>query len=287
MSSGTSGHGSAAPTAATQHAVPGVTSAQGDYLLAPVTAPGRGAEAGTLSFQVLDGTGDPVTEYATQHDKDLHLIVVRTDGAQFRHVHPRMASDGTWSLPWEWAAAGTYRIYADFVPAAGEGATITLTRTVEVAGELEPVVASPSATATVKGYTVTLGGELTAGQATDLTLTVTKDGEPVTSLEPYLGAFGHLVALREGDLAYLHVHPEGDEPTDGELSGPDVGFMAEAPTPGRYFLYFDFQIDGEVLSAPFVVDAAPGSSAAARHDDSASDTDHAGTDGQSDAGHGH
>ena len=41
-----------------------------------------------------------------------------------------------------------------------------------------------------------------------LTLTVTKDGQPVTDLQPYLGAYGHLVALRAGDLAYLHVHPE-------------------------------------------------------------------------------
>ena len=30
-------------------------------------------------------------------------------------------------------------------------------------------------------------------------------------MEPYLGAKGHLVALREGDLAYLHIHPEGGE----------------------------------------------------------------------------
>ena len=47
-----------------------------------------------------------------------------------------------------------------------------------------------------------------------LTARVTRDGEPVTDLEPYLAAYGHLVALREGDLAYLHVHPDG-EPGDG------------------------------------------------------------------------
>src|SRR5699024_11235811 len=54
-------------------------------------------------------------------------------------------------------------------------------------------------------------GDLTAGEASQLTMTVTRDGEPVTELEPYLGAFGHLVALRDGDLAYLHVHPHEDE----------------------------------------------------------------------------
>lgn len=40
-----------------------------------------------------------------------------------------------------------------------------------------------------------------------LTLSVAKGTHPVTDLQPYLGAYGHLVALRQGDLAYLHVHP--------------------------------------------------------------------------------
>ncbi|MFA4841970.1 MAG: heavy-metal-associated domain-containing protein, partial [Agrococcus sp.] len=55
---------------------------------------------------------------------------------------------------------------------------------------------------------------------------------------------------------YLHVHPEGAEPEAGELSGPTVAFGTETPTPGRYLLYFDFQVDDEVRTAAFVVTAA-------------------------------
>src|SRR5699024_680787 len=80
----------------------------------------------------------------------------------------------------------------------------------------------------------------------------TLNGEPVTELEPYLGAFGHLVALRQGDLAYLHVHPHGEAPQAGETSGPQVPFEATAPTPGRYLLFFDCQVDGQVYTAPLV-----------------------------------
>ena len=76
----------------------------------------------------------------------------------------------------------------------------------------------------------------------------------VAALEPYLGAFGHLVALRDGDLAYLHVHPHGDAPEAGETSGPEIVFEATAPTPGRYLLFLDFQIDGQVHTAPLVLD---------------------------------
>jgi hypothetical protein len=125
-----------------------------------------------------------------------------------------------------------------------------------VAGEFAPVAPQPTRVAEVDGFTVSLHGDLEAGAASDLTVTVAQDGRPVTALEPYLGAFGHLVALRDGDLAYLHVHAAGDEPEAGETSGPEIAFAAEAPTAGRYLLYLDFQVDGTVHTAGFVLDAA-------------------------------
>lgn len=233
----------------------GLSLSAGGYMLSEVEAPGAVGEAGTLAFRILDDHGDPVTDYVTEHDKDLHLIVVRSDGSGFRHVHPELDPEsGVWSLPWQWTDAGSYRVYADFTADGADG--VTLTRTIEVAGGYAPVVPQPVTTAQVDGYTVSLEGDLVAGAASELTLSVSRDGEPVTTLEPYLGAFGHLVALRQGDLAYLHVHPEGAEPVEGDTGGPDIAFVAQAPTPGRYLLYLDFQVDGQVRTAPFVVDAA-------------------------------
>jgi hypothetical protein len=289
------GHGeppSTAPTAASTEAmVRGVTTAVSGYLLSPVTVPGRVGESGELSFQVLNAQGEPETSFAVEHDKQLHLIVVRTDGTKFRHVHPTMDADGTWSLPWDWAAAGTYRIYADLVP-DGEGAEpVTLTRTVEVAGRFTPAPATPTTTASVDGFTVNLIGDLVAGSSSELTLTVSRDGKPVTSLQPYLGAFGHLVALRDGDLAYLHVHPEGQEPAAGQLSGPEIEFAAEAPTPGRYLLYLDFRVDGKVHSAPFVLDTKATGATDATPESPTEQDGHSTTDSDSDAdsgaGHDH
>lgn len=235
----------------------GVTSARGGYLLEPVVAPPVVSRAGTLSFRILDADGEPVTSFAASHGKRLHLIVVRTDGTRFRHAHPTLDDHGTWSVPWSWEAAGTYRVYADATPTDDGGATpLTLTRTVEVAGTFAPEPPAPTAAASVGGFDVTLTGDLVAGTHAELVASVSRDGEPVTTLEPYLGAFGHLVALRDGDLAYLHVHPEGDEPRAHDRSGPEVRFATEVPTPGRYLLYLDFRVDGEVLTAPFVLDAA-------------------------------
>ena len=251
------GHGGSGEEEAADHAMNGVSASADGYVLSPVTAPSNTDDADTLSFRILDEDGQPVTEYTTAHEKDLHLIVVRTDGAEFRHVHPVLdEATGTWSVPsWSWEAAGTYRVYADFTPAGDDAEGVTLTRTVEVAGDYAPVATKESRTDEVDGYTVTLDGDLTASSTSDLTVTVERDGKPVTKLQPYLGAFGHLVALREGDLAYLHVHPAGDEPQAGDVGGPDVGFAAEVPTAGRYLLYLDFQVDGQVRTAEFVVDA--------------------------------
>lgn len=273
MNAHSGGHGgSGAPAAA--HAPNGLSIDASGFVLSPVEAPSTVDAVGELSFRVQTIKGEAVTEFAEAHEKDLHLIVVRSDGAEFRHVHPELDdATGTWSLPWTWDAAGTYRVYADFTPATEGAEGVTLTRTVEVAGAFAPVAAETQRTVEVDGFTVSLDGNLTAGATSDLMISVERDGEPVTTLEPYLGAFGHLVALRDGDLAYLHVHAEGDEPRVGDTAGPEIGFMAEAPTAGRYLLYFDFQVDGTVHTAQFVIDAGHGDI----HGDS--DESHSGDEG--------
>jgi hypothetical protein len=256
------------------HQVQGVSVEQNGYLLQEVTAPHTVGEAGELAFTITGPDGAAVTDFEPEHEKELHLIVVRSDGAHYRHVHPVMDEAGRWSLPWQWEAAGSYRVYADITPAgAGEG--LTLTRTVEVAGTLEPAVPEVTATDEVDGFEVSVEGGIAAGTTSQLRVNVTRDGTPVTTLEPYLGAYGHLVALRAGDLAYLHVHPEGADPVAGEVSGPDVEFATTAPSPGRYYLYFDFQVDGQVHTAQFALDttdtsggtATDSSTATAEHGD--------------------
>lgn len=262
--SGHGGHRDAAASAAPgADDVRGLSVSHRGYALTALSAPTAAGEAGEIAFTLTDAAGDPVTEYETAHDKQLHLIVVRTDGAHFRHVHPVTDGRGTWTIPFTFDAAGTYRVFADFVPGA-LSETVTLTSTVEVAGAFAPEPrTSDVAVGTVDGVTVELEGALTAGVERELVFTVTRDGEPVTTLEPYLGAYGHLVALRQGDLAYLHVHPMG-EPGDGRTEpGPEISFMATAPTAGRYLLYLDLQLDGRVLSVPFVVTATSGATDAA------------------------
>jgi hypothetical protein len=216
----------------------------------PVPEPGR------FSFTITGPDGKAVTAFDVEHEKKLHLIVVRRDTAGFRHVHPELAPDGTWSVPLTLPDAGSYRAFADFAPTGGK--PMTLGADLSVAGNYQPATYAPSRTAQVDGYTVELAGDLTAGKTSPLTLTVSRDGVPVTDLQPYLGAYGHLVALREGDLAYLHVYPDG-APGDGKTpAGPQVRFAAEVPSAGTYRLFLDFQHGGVVRTAEFTVTTGHG-----------------------------
>ncbi|WP_433272094.1 hypothetical protein ACQPZF_15320 [Actinosynnema sp. CS-041913] len=251
------GHGddhSGTVAGAAQDQPAGLASSRGGYTLTPTDPT---LTAGTpFTFRILDREGHPVTAFDVEHDKRMHLIVVRRDTADFRHVHPEMAADGTWSVPLDVAEAGSYRVFADFKPAGG--AATTLGADVSVAGLFEPRAYTPSRVAEVAGYQVRLDGELVPGKASPVKLTVRKDGTPVTDLQPYLAAYGHLVALRQSDLAYLHVHPEG-APGDGKTApGPEISFVAEVPTAGRYRLFLDFQHAGVVRTAEFTVEAGHG-----------------------------
>ena len=198
----------------------------------------------TLSFQI-HGPQGVVTSYTKTHDRELHLIVVRRDLSSFQHVHPTRAADGTWSVPLTLDAAGPYKVYADFAPGTRTDALVLATD-VTVPGSYTPnPIGEATTTSVTGGDTVTLDGQLAAGSPSALMLTVTRDRKPV-ALQPYLGAFGHLVVIRTGDLAYLHVHPE---------EGEGLHFLADVPSTGTYRAFLDYQHDDVVRTAAFSVTA--------------------------------
>ena len=252
---------SAAPAAGP---VPGGLSvAQDGYVLqlaSPVLTAGQQTR---FAFSVQGPDGALLQDYETTHERDLHLVVVRRDATGFQHVHPERDASGRWSVPLTLAEPGPYKVFADFQP-EGRERPLVLAADVTVPGAYEPQPPpGTSGSATVDGYDVALDGELVAGTSSPLVLTVSKGGRPVTDLQPYLGAYGHLVALREGDLAYLHVHPDG-EPGPG----PDVPFAVEVPTAGAYRLFLDFQHGGTVRTAPLTATATAGSAGGdGGHDD--------------------
>jgi len=231
----------------------GLMTSQNGYMLQPSASILAADPDATVAFRVLGPDGRPVEAYTPSHEKLLHLIAVRRDLASYEHVHPVLGDDGVWRAPLDLSQAGDYRLIADFVPTA-VGESVTLGTDLRVAGEYEPQsLPAPSRSAQVGDYTVTLDGRLVPGEESELTLSVTRDGRHVTDLQPYLGAYGHLVVLRDGDLAYLHVHPAGEPGDATTRPGPGITFFTTTPSPGTYRLFLDFRHEGVVRTAEFTV----------------------------------
>lgn len=227
-------------------------------------------ETTPFTFRITDERGRVVRDdFELEHEKELHLIVVRRDTAVFEHIHPRKGEDGTWSVDLNLREPGVYRAYADFKIG---GEKHTLATDLFVPGEFRPErlpapeptdQAVDAAGKTADDLDVALEAPgVRAGRETPLTFAVAQNGQPFEALEPYLGAKGHLVALREGDLAYLHVHPtEGgsehaheDGSTSTEAHGNEIEFAATFPTPGRYRLFGQFKTGGEVRTVAYTLE---------------------------------
>ena len=192
-----------------------------------------------LGVRVVDASGATVRGFDVEHTKRMHLIVVRRDLTGFQHLHPVQAADGSWSVPLTLDDPGSHRVFADF---STGGEPRTLAGEVSVDGDVrsKPLPAT-TGSVEVDGLRVALAsGDAGAGEAAELSFDVTRGGEPV-AVERYLGAQGHLVALREGDLAFLHVHPDADR----------LRFMAQFPSAGRYRLFLQFKTRGRVHTAAF------------------------------------
>ncbi|MCA1691229.1 MAG: hypothetical protein LC733_03150, partial [Actinobacteria bacterium] len=237
--------------------VAGLRVSEGGFTLVPETSELDVAQPAPFRFRITGPDGAPLRSYRVEHDRELHLIVASRDLTWFSHVHPTRDPGGTWSVPLQAPRPGPYRAFADFAPTSGD--KLVLGVDLSAAGEFRPLpLPAPQVRSAVGGYDVSLDGAPRAAGLATVTMGVQRGGRPVTDLQPYLGAYGHLVALRAGDLAYLHVHPEG-EPGDGQTRpGPDVRFGVELPSAGDYRLFFDFQHDGTVRTADFTVSVPPG-----------------------------
>jgi hypothetical protein len=235
------------------------TSADGMTLALARSELPRG-RASALQFRIIGADGRPVREFEIEHEKRMHFIVVRRDLTGFQHLHPQLGSDGVWRTQLALPDAGSYRVFADF---KHEGRSQTLGADLAVDGPVDWRSFPPQRqTADAgDGYEVRLAGETVTGRESQLRFSVLRDGKPV-AVEPYLGAGGHLVALREADLAYLHVHPTGEAPSGryGAASSQSIAFATEFPSRGRYVLFLQFKHDGRVHTARFArtVSTSPG-----------------------------
>ena len=214
-------------------------------------------QRGRLVFRVVDPrTRRTVTDFEQLHERVFHLFVVGHDLEYFAHVHPELREGGALEMEIELPRPGAYRLIADFLPIGG--APQLIEKSIVTAGyagpvgpvaALKPDVARKAADATDVELILppaVAGRE----QLVTFALADRATGRPVTNLEPYLGATGHLLVM-SGDLAVsFHSHPVAAVTS---AFGPEIVFQMVFPRPGMYRLWLQFQRQGEVGTVSFTI----------------------------------
>ena len=203
-----------------------------------------------MTFETINpSTHKRVTEFEIVHEKLFHLFLVSQDLKFFAHEHPVLDKSAEFHFEWKFPQPGMYRVLTDYYP---KGATPQLnTNTVFVSGG-PPVAPAP----------VKLVADLSPQKSENVTASLTMDPpqavagfktlmffdlNPGDGLEPYLGAWGHMLAASEDLVDMIHNHPFL---ADG---GPRVQFNMIFPRPGVYRVWVQFQRKGVVNTVAFNV----------------------------------
>ena len=192
-----------------------------------------------------------IKDFEIVHEKQLHLIIASAGLDQFAHIHPEIDAAGNITATFTFPTAGKYRLYADY-KASGKEAETAIGE-VLVAGTPVPAPKLvPNVPGRVKGDDLEADIVIESGSmagATKISFALfDASGKPITDLQPYLGAMGHLVVISADGMEYVHSHP-----MEGHASDGAVGFEAHFPQPGIYKAWGQFQRSGTVHVVPFVV----------------------------------
>jgi hypothetical protein len=204
-----------------------------------------------LSMMVHDTAGAMVMSFDTIHEKKVHLIIVRDGLEFFSHVHPDLDAMGGLTTEFTFPTPGLYRLYADQKPAgkpqAVALATLTVPGTAPPKPVLTPNVPGDVTTDSLKAKIAI--DKAAAGSMGRVTFALfDRTDKPITDLQPYLGAMGHLVIISEDGKDYVHAHP-----VEGAAASGPISFDAHFPKAGLYGGWGQFQRGGAVLTVPFVV----------------------------------
>jgi hypothetical protein len=205
----------------------------------------------TLEFRILDPkTGRPVTRFEIIHEKLFHLFLVSQDLTYFSHEHPVLEAGGWFRLKTRLPKPGAYRLLADFDPTGGTPQLAA--RTFSTAAWVAPLSTNiPRLTpdlAPKQGENIEVSLSLDpeiplAGRKTMLFFRLS----PADGLEPFIGAWGHLLAVSNDLIDTIHTHPFL---ADG---GPAMQFNLFFPRPAPYRLWLQLQRKGVVNTVAFTI----------------------------------
>ncbi|WP_053716725.1 hypothetical protein [Saccharothrix sp. NRRL B-16348] len=231
----------------------GRTDSSDGYRLEPVEVPDRRGADLPVAFRIIGPDQRPATGFQLNMTKQLHFFVVRDDLSVYLHVHPEPDGD-IWRTAVSLPGDGNYRMYAEFIPpsTARHPEPVVLGAPFEIPGDATKAsLPTPSTeTTTESGYRVAVQGGLTLPPSAPakIRLAISEPGGArVESLEPHLGAYGHITAFHTEQLSTTHLHPVemvGIPVLQGTLTF-DVWF----PKVGAHRLFLEFRHNGQLHTA--------------------------------------
>ena len=214
-----------------------------------------------LTISVAEKSGTPVREFEFVHDKLMHLIIVGEDLSYFAHIHPTLAGSGNFTINHIFPESGIYKLWVDFKPKGGNQTLVTFSADVKGLPThslrilvYDGVYIKESSD---RNYRISLKlpqERIVAKRDTDIVFSISDAlGNPITDLEPLMGAGGHSVIISSDLQEFLHVHPT-DEVDPNWKGGPHISFRTSFPQPGLYKAWGQFQHKGKIIMADFVLE---------------------------------
>jgi hypothetical protein len=217
-----------------------------------------------LTISVTENSGTLVREFELIHDKLMHLIISGEDLSYFAHIHPTVAgTKRNFTINHMFPESGTYKLWVDFKPKGGKQTLVTFLADVKGLPTHKPVISVYDGIyikeSSDKNYQITLKlpqGKIVAKRDTDIMFSISDAaGNPITDLEPLMGAGGHNVIISSDIQEFLHVHPI-EEVEPNWRGGPHISFRTSFPKPGLYKTWGQFQHKGKIIMADFILKVA-------------------------------
>jgi hypothetical protein len=216
----------------------------------------------TLKLSTAGGKPVGPADLLVAHTRKLHLLIVDPTLNDYQHVHPEPGRRaGEWVFTLTPHRTGTYRVFADFTPAATQRG-LYAAADFTVPGPVARVTREPNTTGQLMGFNfeLVLPPVLQAGQVADLKFRIESQGREKRSvpLQPVMGAFAHLVAFDEARSGFAHLHPnETDLAKPPDALRPELNFKVTIPAPGRYVIWAQVNLGGNEAFVPFWIDVMP------------------------------
>jgi len=207
------------------------------------------------------------------HEKKMHLILVNDDLSWFDHIHPEFSASGAYDIKLlgkgenftngrghnetRFDAGGKYWAFTDYKPV--NGLNQVNKAELNVGGSPAKTIAynQSKMSSTVDGYTLTLesgheGAGFSTGSQQHIPINIKQGGKSVdpATFENYLGEKAHLILVEVASKAFVHTHPSAE--------GGRLDIHTTFTQPGTYRGWLQFQTNGKVHTADFVMKVAEG-----------------------------